>query len=195
MLRFAKAIALAALMALGASAAGGWTLSAASLAPAVIERAPFVLVDTPVEEMPAQSGTAYVRGIQEELAAHGYDPGPADGLLGAQTRAAIREYQRDAGRLVTGEATKELLDHLMFHLPKIYADTHSGGVASSLVLSVQEELDALGYDVGRIDGVAGPITREAVRRFQNDAGLPVTGEIDGLLLDELRSGDPSIPAW
>ena len=68
-------------------------------------------------------------------------------------------------------------------------------MASSLVLSVQEELDARGYDPGRIDGVAGPITREAVRQFQSEAGLPVTGEIDGLLLDALRSADPSISAW
>lgn len=195
MLRLTRTFGLAALVALGMSGLAGPAQSSAPVALAKVESGPLIAVDTPVEEMPEQMGTAYVRGIQEELAAHGYDPGPADGVLGTQTRAAIKEYQRDAGRLVTGEASKELLDHLMFHLPKVYARTHSGGVASSLVLSVQEELDARGYKVGDIDGVAGPITREAVRQFQSDAGLPVTGEIDGLLLDELRSADPGVSDW
>ena len=59
--------------------------------------------------------------IQEELAAHGYAPGPPDGLPGPRTTRAIRAYQRDAGLPVDGVATKELLDHLKFVLPKVYA--------------------------------------------------------------------------
>ena len=48
--------------------------------------------------------------VQAELARHGYYQGPLDGVIGAGTRRAIREYQRDHGLPVTGEITPELLD-------------------------------------------------------------------------------------
>ena len=35
----------------------------------------------------------------------GYKPGPADGILGHQTRNAIEAFQRDRGLPVTGEAS------------------------------------------------------------------------------------------
>jgi peptidoglycan hydrolase-like protein with peptidoglycan-binding domain len=76
---------------------------------------------TPVQAMPPVMARAYVVGIQEELFAHGYDPGLPDGVLGRHTVRAIRAYQRDASLPADGVASKELLDHLKFALPKIYA--------------------------------------------------------------------------
>jgi peptidoglycan hydrolase-like protein with peptidoglycan-binding domain len=35
-----------------------------------------------------------VRRVQEQLAAAGFDPGPADGVVGARTRAALRAFQK-----------------------------------------------------------------------------------------------------
>jgi lipid-binding SYLF domain-containing protein len=46
--------------------------------------------------------------IQAALAAKGYDPGPIDGQMGAKTRAAIREYQAEAGFEVTGNPSAAL---------------------------------------------------------------------------------------
>ncbi len=40
--------------------------------------------------------------VQHGLAALGHDPGPADGVLGPRSRAAIRDYQRAAGTAQTG---------------------------------------------------------------------------------------------
>ena len=40
--------------------------------------------------------------IQQGLAAQGFDPGPADGLFGPRTRAAIRGWQEAGGKAVTG---------------------------------------------------------------------------------------------
>jgi len=43
--------------------------------------------------------------------------------------------------------------------------------------SIQTQLYAKGYYGGKIDGVDGPATRGAVRRYQHDLGVPVTGRV------------------
>jgi type II secretory pathway predicted ATPase ExeA len=50
----------------------------------------------------------------------------------------------------------------------------------------QSRLNALGYKAGAVDGVVGPRTRAAIRRFQADAGLPVDGRISDPLITALR---------
>jgi hypothetical protein len=42
----------------------------------------------------------------------------------------------------------------------------------------QERLKAVGFDPGPVDGVLGPQTRAALRRYQSSQGLPVTGAMD-----------------
>lgn len=42
----------------------------------------------------------------------------------------------------------------------------------------QELLQAAGFDPGAIDGILGPRTREALRRYQAHHGLPTTGVLD-----------------
>ncbi len=138
---------------------------------------------TSVDEMPPAMRKAFIVGIQEALAEHGYDPGPADGIVGSRTRAAVRRYQRDAGLPVHGAATKELLDHLNFATSKVYATADPA--RTGLVMKVQRELSELGYYYGTIDGVPGPETRGAVRQYQEDVGLPVTGDVSEGLLSEL----------
>lgn len=49
-----------------------------------------------------------IRGVQSNLAALGYNPGPVDGVAGAQTRAAVRQYQADNGLSVNGNISPEL---------------------------------------------------------------------------------------
>jgi len=147
---------------------------------------------TSVADMPPKMGQAYVLGIQEELHAHGYRPGPTDGILGQRTRAAIRAYERDAKLPVTGAATKEILDHLKFTQPKVTA--RPGPAKSNLVLDIQKRLAERGYYEGALDGLNGPETKTAALRFQRDAKLPVTGKVDLLLADDLKRADPTIRA-
>lgn len=46
------------------------------------------------------------------------------------------------------------------------------------ITGAQGRLKNLGYSVGPIDGQKGPRTEEALRAFQQDQGLDVTGELD-----------------
>jgi peptidoglycan hydrolase-like protein with peptidoglycan-binding domain len=67
---------------------------------------------------PPQIGAApslmqvYTATVQEELARRRYYSGPVDGVLGGQTRAAIRDFQEDNGLPVTGEVSLELVNYL-----------------------------------------------------------------------------------
>ena len=54
------------------------------------------------------------------------------------------------------------------------------------VSDLQSALARAGYYDGAIDGSFGPATRSALRRFQRDRGLSVTGQIDRSVIDALR---------
>lgn len=73
---------------------------------------------------------------------------------------------------------------------RAYAGVWSQPPAESLarlyVVAAQEALTAQGYRPGPIDGVAGPRTREAIRRYQSDHGLPATGVVSQALVNHLR---------
>lgn len=51
----------------------------------------------------------------------------------------------------------------------------SWGTYGDLVRQTQQRLQDLGYDVGKIDGIFGTKTYEAIRKFQQDQGLKVDG--------------------
>ena len=57
---------------------------------------------------------------------------------------------------------------------------------------IQTALAQLKMYSGSVDGLPGPKTRAAIAKFQQEAGLEPTGEIDPLLLDAIRTA--SIPA-
>jgi peptidoglycan hydrolase-like protein with peptidoglycan-binding domain len=56
---------------------------------------------------------------------------------------------------------------------------------SHLVAHVQEKLRGYGYYRGPVDGLTGAGTRSAVRSYQVDRGIEVTGRIDEALLSDL----------
>ncbi len=55
------------------------------------------------------------------------------------------------------------------------------------ILSVQQRLNALGYDAGAADGFAGPKTRSAISAYQAEQGLPQNGVATPSLLGRLNA--------
>jgi len=65
-------------------------------------------------------------------------------------------------------------------------------LTNPLVTLVQLHLNDLGYKAGPVDGLVGPRTRSAIRRFQQDQGANRTGDITFDLLERIRSATASV---
>jgi peptidoglycan hydrolase-like protein with peptidoglycan-binding domain len=63
--------------------------------------------------------------------------------------------------------------------------------ADPSLADIQSALAKMNLYGGTVDGLPGPKTREAIQKFQQEAGLQPTGEIDPLLIDAIRTA--SIP--
>jgi peptidoglycan hydrolase-like protein with peptidoglycan-binding domain len=142
---------------------------------------------------------ALVRAIQEELAARGLYDGPADGLAGPKTAAAIRFFQDGGGLLVDGQPSEELLEQLRAAPATRKVDPIANLITASTpapparrLLAVERALAILGYGPIKVDGQMNADTTGAIKRFQQDRGLPVNGEVTPRLLRELSemSGVP-----
>jgi Putative peptidoglycan binding domain len=78
-------------------------------------------------------------------------------------------------------------DYPDYYYPDSASYSGRNGSASIPVL-VQDSLARRGYYAGPVDGVVGSGTRSAIREFQRDNGLPVTGRIDSQLVQALQIG-------
>ena len=66
-----------------------------------------------------------------------------------------------------------------------FSSTPSKPATETDVKAVQEKLNELGYDCGTADGIAGQKTQAAVKQYQQEKGITVTGQIDEELLNTL----------
>ncbi len=57
------------------------------------------------------------------------------------------------------------------------------------ILELQVALNERGYDAGKPDGITGPATRSAIRKYQHDEGLIADGFPEQELLDRLEVSD------
>ena len=106
---------------LRASAVRGRERVAAKLTPARLTRAqrlarewrPGRYTAPPTSAADAEQRRKIVAAVQRALAGLGYDPGPADGIPGARTRAAIRAFQTSIGLPADGRLSERLMDSLV----------------------------------------------------------------------------------
>jgi hypothetical protein len=63
---------------------------------------------------------------------------------------------------------------------------HRAEPPDQVIANVQAELQEMGYYRGEVDGLLGPLTREALTAYQADNGLATTAAIDQPTLDSLE---------
>jgi peptidoglycan hydrolase-like protein with peptidoglycan-binding domain len=118
-----------------------------------------------------------VKRIQVALTGQGYNAGPVDGIVGKRTRQAIRQFQKDQGLPVDGEATASLL--AIQESSAVRPGTEPGLTSLTpdplLAQKVQRELKRRGYDPGPPDGIVGPQTRQAMKHFLLDRQASLRG--------------------
>ncbi len=86
-----------------------YAIAVGHLADRIAGKAPLVTTRPASEQRLSRD---QVEKIQELLVSHGFDPGPVDGVIGSQTRQAIKEFQRTAKLPADGHPTPELLEVL-----------------------------------------------------------------------------------
>ena len=98
-----------------------------------------------------------------------------DGRFGETTVAAVRTFQERRGLVVDGlvgdETWRELVE-ASWRLGDRTLYLRAAPLRGDDVRALQERLGALGFDVGRVDGILGPRTARAVREFQSNYGIP-----------------------
>ena len=124
------------------------------------------------------SGGSAALAAQSQLSAAGYYSGPMDGDLGRDTTAAIKTYQRDNGLPITGELDDVTRARLGAQTAAPAADGAAGPAPDPATLDAQSQLAKAGYYSGPTDGKGGDPTTAAIKQFQHDNGLPITGELD-----------------
>lgn len=108
-----------------------------------------------------------VKILQMNLNGLGYQSGTADGIAGSKTISAIRKFQEQADDNPLVEISSLAVDGI--------AGRQTQEALHTLVKTVQQRLNELGYQAGTADGIFGSATAAAVRRFQTAKGLTADG--------------------
>jgi peptidoglycan hydrolase-like protein with peptidoglycan-binding domain len=148
-----------------------------------------------------------VRAAQQALKDKGYNVGPIDNIWGPRTAGAVKKFQSDQGLQASGRLDTQTLAALGLSqssaavssastrgnqastnatssriatakMSQSTADTSAQASEPSFLRSVQQALNDKGYNAGTVDGVVGPNTTSAIRKFQTDSGLQATGKLD-----------------
>jgi N-acetylmuramoyl-L-alanine amidase len=131
-----------------------------------------------------------IRDIQERLAALGYDSSPDPrGAFGERTREAVLAFQRARGLEpdgIVGPETWRTLYEAGYRLGDRLLMLRRPMLRGEDVAQLQAHLSALGFDCGKVDGIFGPKTEEAVIEFQHNRGLAEDGRVGPEVLTELR---------
>ena len=148
-----------------------------------------------------------VRALQEALNRVGIGVKyGVDGYFGSATQASVKAFQNYKGLPITGVVDAATAAALGFSAGRggtaVAAASSGGGSAvlavgssGAAVRQLQQLLINAGQSVGGgIDGLYGTMTANAVKRFQQAKGLPVTGTVDAATLQALQAAGSAAAA-
>lgn len=127
--------------------------------------------------------------IQQRLRSLGFAlGGDPNARFGAATRSAIEAFQHRRGLRVDGVCGRQTWDVLVeagYRLGDRFLYRRNPTLRGDDVAELQQRLSALGFDTGRVDGIFGDSTSQALGEFQRNAGLPVDGILGATTLRQL----------
>ena len=155
---------------------------------------PVALPAPAAPEPSTRSQAQVVAEIQRELNRRGFYQGAVDGIWGAKTDAAARDFAHAAGlqiepvpgesllRAITASDAKAASAAMAPPVAVPPAPAHPDPIAALIapskhVLAIQRALADFGYGQIKPTGVYDEDTRAAVDKFERDRGMPVDGQI------------------
>jgi N-acetylmuramoyl-L-alanine amidase len=130
-----------------------------------------------------------VRDIQRRLHELGFGTDP-DGLgaYGAGTEAAVADFQRTRGLPqdgIVGDDTWQSLVDAGYRLGDRMVYRRVPMMRGDDIANLQQALNSLGFEAGKVDGLFGPDTLAAVLDFQHNRGMAEDGIVGTAVADEL----------
>jgi peptidoglycan hydrolase-like protein with peptidoglycan-binding domain len=149
-------------------------------------------------DLAAQARVQLVANIQRELSRKSFYDGPADGIWGSKTDAAVRDFLQASGLKVNPDANENLLRAISNYVAKPVVGTAAPSppatdpiakliAPSKRIVSIQRALADFGFGQIKATGVYDPETRNAIEKFERDHRLPVTGQISDRFVRELAA--------
>ncbi len=167
--------------------------------PRPVELASPVMPAPPVPPLPVgRSQTDIVIDIQKELSKRGFYEGVADGVYGAKTDTAIRDFEQTAGLKPTREPNEAFLSVVTQSKVKAQPSPKADAVRpgdeianliapSKRVMAVQRALSEYGFGQLKSTGLLDRETQDAIGQFERSRKFPVSGQISPRLIRELAA--------
>jgi peptidoglycan hydrolase-like protein with peptidoglycan-binding domain len=151
-------------------------------------------VPHPQSAAATQGHMRLIADIQRELGRKGFYDGAFDGIWGAETDAAVRDFAQAAKLKIASQASENLLRAISASSVRAAAKQPARDdpiarllAPSKQVLAIQRALSDFGYGQIKPSGVYDADTRAAIEKFERDRKLPVTGQISEPLVRALAA--------
>jgi len=172
--------------------------------PLAVQQVPAALPRPPAQTAEPRSQAQIVGDIQRELHQRGFYAGAVDGIWGAKTDAAARDFLQAAGLKIDVMPSESLLHAITASNAKPAAAAAAPAPArkdpiaeliapspslspSKRILAVQRALADFGYGQIKPTGVYDQDTRAAVEKFERERNLPVDGQISERFVRDLAA--------
>ncbi|HUL87830.1 MAG TPA: peptidoglycan-binding domain-containing protein [Pseudolabrys sp.] len=152
----------------------------------------------PASETNSAARLQLIVNIQRELTRKGFYDGTADGIWGAKTDSAVRDFIQTAGLKGSAEASEGLLRAITASTVKPASASGAAPASdpiarliapapSKRVMAVQRALADFGYGQIKPTGFVDADTKAAVEKFERDRRLPIDGQITDRFVRDLAA--------